>query len=275
MNKINTAIEKIRKAERLALEYQDYGFYLAFSGGKDSQVVYELCKMAGVKFRAYYNVTTIDYPEVVRFIREYYPDVVFLRPKMNFYKLIIKYKSLPMINRRYCCKELKEYSGKNAVVLTGIRRAESNKRAKRNELELYGHKYSDTLDQFNIDREKQIVCVNGNDKILFSPIINWEDKDVWNFLRTKKMKYCQLYDEGYRRVGCIFCPNSSPKTKKLDRIRYPKVEQAIKQSIKILCNEGKLPGFKNNVDEIFDWWISNKSYKIYKAEKLNYIMKFD
>lgn len=274
MNKINTAIEKIRKAERLALEYQDYGFYLAFSGGKDSQVVYELCKMAGVKFRAYYNVTTIDYPEVVRFIREYYPDVVFLRPKMNFYKLIIKYKSLPMINRRYCCKELKEYSGKNAVVLTGIRRAESNKRAKRNELELYGHKYSDTLDQFNIDKEKQIVCVNGNDKILFSPIINWEDKDVWNFLRTKKMKYCQLYDEGYRRVGCIFCPFSPVKVKQRDRKKYPKIEKLIKRSIAELVKKGKYAEFNGDVDEIFEWWISNKTVEQYKASKLNYKIEF-
>lgn len=75
MNKTNKAIELIQRAESLALKYQDYGFHLAFSGGKDSQVIYELCKMAGVKFRPVMQVTTLDPPELMRFVRVDTPEL--------------------------------------------------------------------------------------------------------------------------------------------------------------------------------------------------------
>ena len=129
MNKVDKAIETIQKAESLALKYQDYGFHLAFSGGKDSQVIYELCKMAGVKFRPVMQVTTIDPPEVMRFIRKNYPDVILERPEINFYKLIVKKMGLPTRRMRYCCQYLKEQAGAGTVTIIGIRRAESNKRA--------------------------------------------------------------------------------------------------------------------------------------------------
>jgi len=269
-NKTKQAIETIQKAESLALKYQDYGFHLAFSGGKDSQVIYELCKMAGVKFRPVMQVTTLDPPELMRFVRKNYPDVILERPEINFYKLIIKYQSLPTMMRRFCCKELKEQSGAGTVTVIGIRRAESSKRAKRNELEISGHKYSNSLDQFNIDNENQILCIKGKDKILLSPIINWTNSDVWNFIRNNKLQYCELYDQGYRRIGCMFCPNCTVKSKQRDRRNYPKVEREIKKSILELCTNGKYADFDYNVDDIFNWWISNVSQKKYKGMKQNY-----
>ena len=65
MDKIQHSIELIRKAEKLALSYNDFGFHLAFSGGKDSQVIYELAKMAGVKFKAYFYKTSVDPRELL------------------------------------------------------------------------------------------------------------------------------------------------------------------------------------------------------------------
>jgi phosphoadenosine phosphosulfate reductase len=269
-NKTKQAILTIQKAESLALKYQDYGFHLAFSGGKDSQVIYELCKMAGVKFRPVMQLTTLDPPEVMRFVRKNYPNVILERPETNFYKLIVKYQSLPTMMRRFCCKELKEQSGGGTVTIIGIRKAESNKRAKRNELEISGHKYSNSLDQFNIDNKDQILCINGKDKILLSPIIDWSNADVWNFIRNHKIEYCELYDQGYRRIGCMFCPNCTVKSKQRDRNHYPGVEREIKKSIKELCKQGKYAEFNNDVDDIFNWWISNVSQKAYTARKLQY-----
>ena len=74
----------------MALSYSDEGFHLAFSGGKDSQVIYELAKMAGVKFKAYFYKTSVDPKELLTFIRENYQDVKWLRPKMTMFQLIIK-----------------------------------------------------------------------------------------------------------------------------------------------------------------------------------------
>lgn len=271
MNKIDRSIELIRKAELLALKYQDYGFHLAFSGGKDSQVIYELCKMAGVKFCPVMQVTTIDPPEVMRFVRTNYSDVILERPELNFYKLIVKKMGLPTRRMRYCCQYLKEQSGAGTVTIIGIRRAESSQRAKRNEFEISGRKYSNTLDQFNIDNQTQTLCIKGKDKILLSPIIDWTNSDVWKFIRGRNLKYCELYDNGYHRIGCMFCPMASVKTKQNDRRRYPKVEIQIKKSIQILCDTHNY-GFQLdcNVDDIFDWWISNDSIKKFKANKQLY-----
>ena len=268
-NKIKESIELIKKAESLALKYQDYGFHLAFSGGKDSQVIYQLCKIAGVKFRPVMQVTTLDPPELMKFVRNNYSDVIMERPDNNFYKLIVKKQSLPTMLRRFCCNELKEQSGAGTVTITGIRRAESSKRAKRNELEISGRKYSNSLDQFNIDNENQTLCVKGKDKILLSPIINWTNSDVWNFIRSNKLEYCKLYDQGYKRIGCMFCPMSSKKSKQRDSQKYPGVEREIKKSIAVLQSKGKYTDF-SDTDDVWNWWISGKSQKCYFADKTQY-----
>ncbi|OFY43983.1 MAG: phosphoadenosine phosphosulfate reductase [Bacteroidetes bacterium GWF2_40_14] len=275
MGKTERAIETIQKAESLALKYQDYGFHLAFSGGKDSLVIYKLAQMAGVKFRPVMQVTSIDPPELMRFVRLNYPDVIMERPEMNFYKLIIKYMSLPTMNRRFCCKELKEGSGSGTVTIIGIRKAESSKRAKRNELEISGRKYSNSLDQFNIDNENQVLCIKGKDKILLSPIIDWSHADVWSFIRKNDMEYCSLYDMGYNRIGCMFCPYSSKKSKQRDRQNFPGVEREIKKSIYELCKMGKYTEFNMDVDEVFNWWVSGVSVAKYKAMKQNYTIDYN
>lgn len=266
--KVNKAIKTIQIAEPMALQYQDYGFHLAFSGGKDSQVIYELCKMAGVKFRPVMQVTTLDPPELMRFIRKNYPDVIMERPEINFYNLIIRKMALPTRRMRFCCAYLKEQAGAGTVTIIGIRRAESNKRAKRNELEISGHKYSNSLDQFNIDNKNQVLCINGKDKILLSPIIDWSTSDVWNFIRGHNLEYCELYDHGYSRIGCMFCPMASVKTKIKDRKRYPRVEKMIKKSIQELVEKNNYGSILNNdVDEIFNWWVSNDSIETYKIKR--------
>lgn len=275
MDKVKHSIELIRKAEKLALTYNDFGFHLAFSGGKDSQVIYELAKMAGVKFKPVMSITTIDPPQLMRFIRENYPDVCFIRPEINFYDLIVKKKALPTRKMRFCCEYLKEQAGSNAVVITGIRKAESNRRKKRNEMEVSNHKYSDTLDQFNIDFESKTLCVNGKDKIILNPIINWSDMDVWRFIRNNKIKYCKLYDEGYKRIGCIFCPMGSKKQKVKDRMRYPKIEAKIKECIAKLTTINNYGSTLNcDVDDIFEWWVSNDTIAQYKANKLQYTIEY-
>ena len=57
------------------------GYFVGFSGGKDSIVTLDLVKLSGVKYFAGYKCTGIDYPEIPRFIRRYYPEVVFYSPE--------------------------------------------------------------------------------------------------------------------------------------------------------------------------------------------------
>jgi phosphoadenosine phosphosulfate reductase len=265
-HKVEYAINILKKTEKLALEMHPKGFHLAFSGGKDSLVLYHIAKMAGVKFHTHMQITTLDPPELLKFIRKSYKDVEFHRPEINFYELIKKKKMLPLRQARYCCTYLKEQAGAGTVTLTGIRASESVNRAKRNEVEISGRKYSNSLDQFNVDKERVINCVSGKDKILVAPIFQFTDNDVWGFIRGLNIEYCKLYDEGYRRIGCIFCPMASKKTKYRDRKRYPKVEAKIKESIQYLIDNIDYGGKYNaNADEIFDWWCSDQPMAKYFA----------
>lgn len=263
-SKINYSVELLRKAEPLALKMDPDGFYLAFSGGKDSQALYHIAKMAGVKFKAHMQITTLDPPELMHFVRTKYPDVVLHRPEINFYQLIIKKKQLPLRHARYCCAYLKEQHGEGTCTLIGIRAAESHRRAKRNEIEDSKGKMHLSFDQFNREREQSIECVGGKDKIIISPILKWTDADVWNFIRGYGIEYCRLYDEGFHRIGCIFCPFAGVKTKQMERKRYPGVERAVKRSIQVLIDTVQYGSAYNmDADQIFDWYISNKSLKEY------------
>ena len=261
IQKIEYSIALLKKAEPLALKMDERGFHLAFSGGKDSQVLYELAKMAGVKFHAEMQVTTLDPPELMKFVRKNYPEVNMNLPEMNFYKLIRKQGKLPLRQIRYCCEYLKESAGVGSVRLVGVRSAESVKRSKRSDIEIGGKKRKQyTLDQFSRYMETEHQCINGKDSIVLSPIFRWNDADVWNFIRGMELEYCELYDQGYRRIGCMFCPMASSKRKAIDRQRYPGVEREIKKSIQYLIDKKEYLGkYDASADEIFDWWCSGKS----------------
>ena len=138
-DKVEIAIERFKTYE------PDEGYYLCFSGGKDSVVIKALADMAGVKYDAHYNVTGVDPPELVRFIKDYHKDVIFNIPRdkdgnrITMWGLIAKKNTPPLRIARYCCAELKERGGYGRFVVTGVRWAESVKRkANRHIAEVHG-----------------------------------------------------------------------------------------------------------------------------------------
>lgn len=269
-DKIDYSISLLKKAEPLALRYNSEGFYLCFSGGKDSQALYHIAKLAGVKFVAHMNLTSVDPPQVLKFIRKHYPDVILHRPSESIYKMIPKHKCLPTRMIRWCCSLLKEQSGAGNVALIGIRKSESYKRSKRQELEISGHKFSGNFDQFSEHQETEITCIKGKDKIMVSPILDWTDTDVWEFLNSNNIPHCELYDMGYNRIGCIMCPMSSKKNAIRDREMFPGIEKAYKKAIsnllKVHPNYAKK--LNGNVDLIFDWWCSKLNMDEYIAKNI-------
>lgn len=134
--KIDKSIELLKKAERLAKMYDpENGFFLAFSGGKDSQALYHIAEMSGVKFKAHFSPTTVDPPQLIRFIRTHYPDVEFGKVEKSMYQMAVEKRILPTRTFRWCCAEFKETAGAGKVTLIGIRHDESLKRSKRSEVE--------------------------------------------------------------------------------------------------------------------------------------------
>ena len=106
----------------------DEPYQLGYSGGKDSDVILHLAKKSGVSFTAVHNLTTVDAPETVRYVRSK-PEVIIEYPKMSMWQLIVKHKTPPTRLFRYCCEELKERYGVGKKLVTGVRKAESRKRA--------------------------------------------------------------------------------------------------------------------------------------------------
>jgi phosphoadenosine phosphosulfate reductase len=279
--KIDYSINLLRKAEPMALRLDpENGFYLAFSGGKDSQALYHIAQMAGVKFKAHMNLTSVDPPDVIRFVRRQYPDVELIKPKMSIYDMACRKQMLPTRTLRWCCAEFKEMEGAGKVTLIGIRKEESTRRAKRNEFETGKNgkaQFSGTFDQWSEHEEKMITCVGGKDKILVSPIINWTERDVWQFLNeVVKVPHCKLYDEGYKRIGCILCPMASYKQKIRDCKRFPHVKHKWIQTIQKLIDEGYINHNFQDAEFGFNWWISGKSFdKFYSDEVLQQKIDFE
>lgn len=270
--KIEYSIELLRKSEKMTIRLDpENGFYLAFSGGKDSQALYHIAQMAGVKFKAHMNLTSVDPPEVIRFVKKQYPDVELIKPKMSIYDMALKKHILPTMRLRWCCAEFKEMSGAGKVTLIGIRKEESARRSKREEVStnIKGKRTEETFDQWSEHQEKMVTCVGGKDKILVSPIIHWTERDVWEFLNdVVKVPHCKLYDEGYTRIGCILCPMSNRKSKLRDIERFPHAKRRWIQTIEKLIKEGYI---NNNFDDAefgFEWWISGKNYKEFYAEQV-------
>lgn len=129
---IKTSIERI-KAFDPAKNGEPY--YLAFSGGKDSVTVKALMDMAGVKYDAVYRHTSVDPPELIRFIYDRCKDVVVDYPRdkdgkrITMWNLIPRKTMPPTRIARYCCDSLKESGGKGRLTVTGVRWDESTNRA--------------------------------------------------------------------------------------------------------------------------------------------------
>lgn len=265
MEKIKHSIEVLRKGEEFALRFYDKGYYLAFSGGKDSQALYHIAKLAGVKFEAHMNMTTVDPANVVSFVKNNYPDIIRHVPDINFYQLIRKKKCLPSKTQRYCCEVLKERGGGGTVTLVGIRAEKSKTRSKRNEIGTSKRKYDISFDQFDEHKEKMVSCVGGKDKVIISPILAWTDKDVWEFLNKMGIEHCDLYDKGAKRIGCILCPMSSIEEMMRYPFDYPHQTKKFLSEIEMLVKDGHYQELGRNPNTVLAWYLSKRTVDDFKG----------
>lgn len=270
--KIEYSIELIQKGEKLALALNPQeGYFVGFSGGKDSQVLLQLVKMSGVKYHAYYSVTTNDPPDNVYFIRKHYPDVTFLHPKDNFFKLIEK-KGLPTMIHRFCCAYLKENNGAGSVVLTGVRSEESRKRAKYNEIAIKSNRkeHADRTKKHTIEQieENEHRCIKGKDKLMIYPILHWTEKDVWQFIKDNQLPVNPCYSRG-GRVGCMFCPFNTRKELEYYEQHYPKFKEHFIKSLQRYLDKRNWIDRHGLVtaEDHYEWWKSKMTVKDYIAKQ--------
>lgn len=279
-DKVETAIDTMRFFE----PKDGSGFYLAFSGGKDSVVLKALADMAGVKYDAHYRVTSVDPPELVRFVKTF-PDVQMDHPMdkdgkpITMWNLIPKKGLPPTRIARYCCQYLKETGGEGRMTLTGVRWAESrNRQANQGRVTIYGKKTEET-DFFArtprggvvLKEEARIFLNNDNDesrevvdfcikqrKTVVNPIIDWSDDDIWEFIEEYKVRYCSLYDEGFKRLGCIGCPLAGAKAQMKEFERWPKYKTLYIMAFDKMIEQHPecMKSWKTGQD-VFEWWLGH------------------
>jgi len=221
---------------------------IAFSGGKDSIVLYDLAKRTGLLFSYVYSNTTIDPPGHIGFIRKYYPDVQIQQPKISFYEMIEKY-GLPTDRRRFCCQHLKEYVGKGCRVFEGLRIEEGRKRGAR-------------LKKL-VEPEKCDTRVKG--KIHAYPIMQWSEKEIWNYIRERNLPYSPLYDQGFSRLGCVGCPMAMTNLRINEYKRFPRYAYATIRAIEKNIKAGRsLSKFFQDPYEAFHWWLTRQSLSEHK-----------
>ena len=231
--------KKVEQAIRLLQSINNEEVELAYSGGKDSDVILELAKMAGIKFRAIYKNTTIDPPKTIKHVKS--KGVEIIRPKKNFAQ-IIEENGFPNQWKRFCCGELKEYKILDKAI-QGIRKSESKKRNER--------------------YKEPVMCrvyENGKAEIIY-PILEWTNEDIAEFVNHYKVKCHPLYyDENgdfhpERRLGCMCCPLASYNKRIKQFKQYPHmVRYYIKNGEKWLKKHPETKTGKRH-KTVYDWFL--------------------
>ena len=231
--KIEVTIERLRQFE------PPEGYIFANSYGKDSTLTDNLLLESGVKYHAEHYFTGLDAPELIQFGEQNFPDTEVLRPSKTFWQSF-QNRGFPYRKSRWCCQELKEYGGSDRLVVTGVRWAESPKRKGRPMFQYFGKK-----------------------KIL-NPIIDWTNNEVWEYIKVNHLSYCSLYDEGFKRLGCILCPMTNAKQVKREMARWPKIARAWEIAFEKFYekNKGKESLSRwHSWRELWLWWLSRERPK--------------
>jgi phosphoadenosine phosphosulfate reductase len=222
------AIETIREYVRKGKQVN-----VAYSGGKDSEVILDLVKRANVEFTAHYNWVPIDPPELRRHIKERMRDpanrLTIDFPEWSFLSAATKHGIMPRRNARWCCELFKEGASED-LTITGIRRTESVRRSKRRTFE----------------------SCRRRGTWLLHPIISWTTNDVWQYIHERRLPVCSLYHEGWKRIGCVLCPMVRDVQRQM--ARWPGITRVWKRINDEVFKQAKNSPFRS-AEAQWEWWL--------------------
>ncbi len=251
MNKeLEKKVEQAVKLLQVCYKAAGEPLELAYSSGKDSDVILELAKMSGIEYRAIYKNTTIDPPGTIKHAME--NGVEIRRPKETFFSLM-KRKGYPNRFKRFCCGALKEYKILDNSVM-GIRKCESLKRAKR----------------YTEPTACRIYGSKKNHVNAIYPILEWSDEDELEFIEARGIKLHPLYyrEDGSidiaKRLGCMCCPLKYFKKRLQDFKQYPGMVKGY-----LRCGNEYLrshPGTKSakQYSDVYEYFVANVFFVYYK-----------
>jgi len=212
--------------KRIVKEYEKFRmkldiFHVAFSGGKDSEVLLDLVKKALPKdsFVVIFGDTGMEFPDtydVVKYTKKQCEEdgTPFYVAKSQFepeesWKLF----GPPARVLRWCCSvhksapqtlKMREITGKDNYVgmdFVGVRAHESVARSKY------------TYENFGKKQKGQYS---------YNPILEWTSAEVWLHIFKNNIYVNEAYKKGNSRAGCLFCPMGGGKGDYLQRASYGK-----------------------------------------------------
>ena len=244
--KVDRAIKLIQSASKIASANGCKEIEVAYSGGKDSDVILELTKMSGVSYRAIYKNTTIDPAGTIKHAQDMGSEI--LRPKKTFFEIVSK-MGFPNRFKRFCCRELKEYKVLDYAII-GVRREESVKRAKR-----------------YVEPEECRVYSKNEKARHYFPILEWTSKDVEEFIFERGIKCAPVYydEQGTfhveRRLGCVCCPLKYKKARIEQFKQHPNMVKAyIRAGKKFLDTHKDSKTYKAYNGDVYAWFVRDLFY---------------
>lgn len=267
------AIERLKTAAEMSESIYGKPLVITYSGGKDSDVCLELAKHSGINFEIQHSHTTADAPQTVYHVRKKFNNLecdgihceinypVYKGERISMWTLIPLKLMPPTRTMRYCCEVLKEQGGKDRFITTGVRWSESVKR--KNNRGIYEAGRNIILNNDNDDKRTLFESCSVKSKRVCNPIIDWDDKDVWMFLKEYKVETNPLYKCGFNRIGCIGCPMSNKNGRYKQFSMFPTYKTSYINSFDRLLEYRKTNGYESNEqwgrtgEEMFHWWMED------------------
>lgn len=233
-------------------------FVVAFSGGKDSQVILDLVtRVLPVEtFKAVFQDTDMELPctyDIVAYTEE---DYKYRFPNFKLHHAKSDRKALdlwkqygpPSRMNRWCCsvmkttvfrRKMKELHNTNVqpkvVVFEGVRADESVRRESYNRIGA------------NVKHPNLINC---------RAIFRWNNSEIFLYLFSRDVELNPAYRMGLTRVGCGVCPFASDWSEYLIRRLYPDIS---KQYVAVIEEMAKNLGL--NTKEKINKYISSNNWQ--------------
>jgi len=271
------AIQRIKTASEMSFAHYGQPLVLADSGGKDSAVCRELLMRSGESFEVIHNLTTADAPQTIYYVRDRFRELedmgiscavnrpVYQELPTTMWQLIPQKKIPPTRTARWCCEILKESGGNGRFLVTGVRWAESRKR--RNGRGIYERnakpqKSRIILSNDNDDRRRLFESCRVYSKHVCNPVIDWRDRDIWEYIRAEHIYLNPLYEMGFLRVGCIGCPMAG-KSRYKEFALFPTYKGAYIRAFDRMLENRKREGKSDTTrswksgEAVFRWWMED------------------
>lgn len=199
IDQFNELLAGLTAGEILRKTLEMYGQHAAFSTslGAEDQVITHMLMQVNPEA----NIFTLDtgrmFPETYDLIertearygmriRVFFPDYRAVEEMVSTRGINLFYHSIE--NRKMCChirkiEPLKRALKGNKVWITGLRREQSPTR----------------LDMCLAEWDE------GNRIIKVNPLLEWTEKQVWDYIREHNIPFNTLHDKGFPSIGCLPC----------------------------------------------------------------------